>query len=195
MIGKSLQDAHADLIPLVRDLAHGSITEEEGQNRMRRWAGTSAKNASKLSDAAIYALEYELAEEGLSDNGRSQDEVLTELRALQRLKAALDPPASSALRPVEEEPPPQWRAEHPNGRAFRMADSAILADRQPTGLWHLTVSHPKRLPELDELGVAASAVGEGLHFCAPVRSGTSVGPSAGGFVVHLYQLPPAGGGR
>ncbi len=93
---------------------------------------------------------------------------------------------------MEEEPPPEWRAQHPNGWAFRMADCVIYADRQPTGLWHLTVSHPKRLPGLEELAVAATAVGEGLNFCALVRSGARPRPSAGGFVVHLYQAPAPG---
>lgn len=194
MIGNSVQKAHTDLVPLVKELASGGITEEEGQNRMRAWARTSGKNASKLTDAAISALEFELAEEGLAKTGRSQGEVLNDLRALQRLKAALNPPASSNERPVEEEPPPAWRAQHPNGRAFRMGDFAIFADRQPSGPWHVTVSHAKRLPALEELAVAASAVGEGLNFCALVRSGASVEPGAGGLVVHLYQANTSAGG-
>lgn len=191
-VGEHFLEAHDALVALIERLALGDLSEERVRPEALSWAKGPARDSTRLSSAAMDALEYELAARGLAAGNPPAEDASARLTALQALRAALQAAASGDPlgRPVRVEMPPALRARLPKGQGFRMGDVEIIADREERGAgaraWHLAVKHPERFPTWDELNGAKAAVGRDLTFVARMTPGDA-GPGPGGFVVHLYE--------
>lgn len=182
------------LATLVEHVMHGNYSDEELRLKMLWWEREDARRSGKLADAAIFALEYQLAEQGLTllaEQGLTEptEEVTDKLQALQRLKAALKPEAKE-LRPVEVEPAPELRARFPAVRTYRIGEVEITATPEEGG-WHVSVSHPERHPTWDELKAASSVARVPAMWAYIALSGGPPGGAVTSFTVHLFERPPA----
>jgi hypothetical protein len=181
-----VQGALDGLATLVERVTRGNYSDEELRQEMLSWEREDARRSGKLADAAIAALEYQLAGQGLTG---SMEEATEELEALQRLKAALKPEVKE-LRPVEVEPAPELRARFPTARTYRIGEVQIIATPEEVG-WHVSVNHPERHPTWDELHAASSVAGVSTMWAYMPLSGGPPGGAAANFTVHLFERPPA----
>ncbi len=180
-----VQVALDELAALVERVTRGNYSDEELRQEMLRWKREDARRSSKLADAAIATLEYQLAGQGLTE---SMEEATEKLQALQRLKAALKPEAKE-LRPMEVEPPPQLKARYPTVRTYRIGEVQVIATPEEEW-WHVSVIHPERYPTWDELQAASSVAGVSTMWAYMPLSGGPPGGSAARLTVHLFERPP-----
>jgi hypothetical protein len=182
-----LQEALDGLTALVDRVTQGDYSDdEELRAEMLRWEEEDARGSGGLGELAISALEYQLAEQGVRG---SMEEAAVEMRALQRLKAALFP--AEEPRPVEVAPAPAYRERFPTARAFRIGSVQILAAEEAGG-WHVSVSHPERFPTWEELRAAAGVASGVSAMWVYVPLDGEPGAIASN-VIHLFETPPVEG--
>ena len=149
-------------VPAKLEVSHPVVDEKVDQ-----WKHADCRGAATLAEAAIKALQYDLASRGLKEGAGSVEK---DLQALGRIEAIVSPPAeldgpsesTGSTKPaiVEVALPDQLREKMPEGRGFRMDDFQILFEpHEGPSHGHLSVSHPYRYPAFEELRAAAHAPG------------------------------------
>ena len=183
--------AYGGLVELVREVSGAEIPSDLLDEKVDEWKHADCRGAATLADAAIKALQYELASRGVKEGAAVVSE---DLRSLHLIESVLEPAPSKG----EEAPgitevalPEQLRETMPNGRGFRMGELQIIfepTEGPPHG--HLSVSHPTRYPTYEELSHAALAPGgppPNLWMWLPKpEKAKRMHPNT----VHLYVLPP-----
>lgn len=189
--------AYGELVKLVDQISRAEVPNEISREvldeKMYQWKYADCRGAVTLAEAAIKALQYELASRGLKEGAGS---VAEDLRALSLIESVLVRPVSEereALEPeiVEVALRDAFREAHPRARGFRMGEFQIIFEpfAGPPHA-HLSISHPSRYPTFEEILQAASAPGvapPNLWALVPERGQQH---SIFDKTVHLYVLPP-----
>lgn len=191
IVPQDFEAAYRGLVELVGRVSRAETPQEILGEEVDEWRRADCRGAATLAEAAIRALQYELASRGFEEGAETAGE---DLVALGRIEALLQPPPSTgdeAPRIVEVALPEQLRERMPNGRGFRMGEIQIIfepTEGPPHG--HLSISHPTRYPTYEELSRAALAPGgppPNLWMWLPKpEQAQRMHPNT----VHLYVLPP-----
>ncbi len=195
------EDAYGGLVKLVNTISGAEVPNEIPKEvlgeKVDEWRHADCRGATTLAEAAVKALQYELASRGLKEGAGS---VVETLEALSHIEATLMPPASSQNQREGKETeitevalPEQLREKMPRGRGFRMGDFQIIfepgeAEGPPHG--HLSVAHPSRYPTFEELMAAARAPGGPPPNLWALVPKSQQQHSISAKTVHLYVLPP-----
>ena len=143
----------------MREVSGAEIPSDLLDEKVDEWKHADCRGAATLADAAIKALQYELASRGVKEGA----EVVSEdLRSLHLIESVLETRTVQRRGGVCESRrfalPEQLRETMPKGRGFRMGELQIIfepTEGPPHG--HLSVSHPTRYPTYEELSHAALA--------------------------------------
>ncbi len=193
--------AYAELVALMNQISYAEVPREVSpevlEEKVDQWKHADCRGATTLAEAAIKALQYELASRGLKEGAGAVQE---DLRALSHIESVLARPVSGereALGPeiVEVVLRNAYRKDHPRARGFKMGEFQIIFEPGEAGgppHAHLSISHPSRYLTFEEILQAASAPG-----VAPPNLWALV-PESGQQhsifekTVHLYVRPPEG---
>lgn len=194
--------AYGELVALVTQISRAEVPKEIShevlEEKVDKWKHADCRGAATLAEAAVKALQYELASRGLREGAGTVQE---DLRALSHIESVLARPVSGereALGPkiVEVVLRDAYRKDHPRARGFKMNDEfQILFEPGEAGgppHAHLSISHPRRYPTFEEILQAASAPGvapPNLWALVPERGQQH---SIFEKTVHLYVRPPEG---
>lgn len=189
--------AYEGLVGLVGRVSGPEAASGRLGEAVDRWRAEHCGNSAVLSRAAAYALRHELGRRGL-EGDRGVRDALEVLEAAQGLlEPAPDPMPDGTPQIVEVPLPAHLRRVMPEGRAFRMGELQVLGELRSG---HLSVSHPSRLPALEEIETFLRRAGDDLwrdprpNGARPTLWAMIPKPELAGKLrgktVHLYVVPP-----
>ena len=186
---ESFARAYAALRGLVEGLWRGGAAD-----RIRAWRNGPCGGSDSLAKAAALAMRHEIAAARLAEGATRSPADDPEYGALREVERALRPPEPEEIPPPVgvELPPELRRALGPGARGVRMGVLEAIFSRSPAYGAILSLSHPERLPRVEEMRAARLAFGRSgprLYMELPVGD-EATGPP---YSVKLFLRPPEGG--